>query len=97
MLMSLVDGRMELTPFHGHLIVTKQGVKNVRSEESQATVSARISPASDRTGQIWVGDNKQAHQGHIDETNMFALRRLPHQAFVELKESQIFNLSALTC
>jgi hypothetical protein len=41
---------LELTRFGGHLIVTKQGVQNVQSKESQAAVSIRVSPADGRTG-----------------------------------------------
>jgi hypothetical protein len=37
---------LELTRFHGHLIVTKQGVQDAQAEESQAALSGCISPTN---------------------------------------------------
>ena len=44
---------LELTPFHGHLNLTKQGVCNAKTNKPQAALSTGVSPANDRAGAGW--------------------------------------------
>lgn len=64
---------LELTPFHGHLNVTKQGVRNVQSEESQAAASTRISPANGRTGKTGRRPGDLAKEIGCHETSIAGL------------------------
>ena len=51
---ALVDRLLlELTRFGGHLIVTKQGVQDAQTKESQTALSGCISPTNGRAGCRW--------------------------------------------
>ena len=44
---------VELTPFHGHLIVHQEGVQDAQTAYPQTAVLGAISPANDRTRSGW--------------------------------------------
>ncbi len=74
---------LELTPFHGHPIDTKQGVKNAQTYEPQATVSARVSPADGRTSRR---PSELPKEFRCHETSMLSWVRIARAATPSLSE-----------